>query len=301
LEMSDRSPDELLQTADQSFQDRNIEQALLEYQTALESARSEFNRPVEVEALAQIARMLLILGKMDDGRKFLDEAAARANTEDSMGYSRFLGVKGRYEWKSDQLQQARFTFSEMFEYCTSHELWSRGIDAANMMAIVADDPEVQLEWSRRGIDLAEFNGVESWLGPLWNNLGTTLFDQKNFEDALEAFVKARDYHWRFSGEVAKLVADYHIGMTHRFLRDYETARKWLRPVLAWAERIDNHNIIAQSLEDLGECDIAQGNQARGLDLLERAKDEYEIDGAPDRIPEIYNAICARITKLKSGK
>jgi tetratricopeptide (TPR) repeat protein len=299
MEPADQTPDELLQTADQSFQDRRIEEALQEYQAALKAARSEFNRPVEVEALSQIARMLLILGKMEDGRTYLDEAAARANTEDIMGWSRYMGVKGRFEWKSNQLSVARFTFAEMYEFCTTNELWSRGIDAANMMAIVSEDSVVQLEWSRRGIDLAEFNGVDSWLGPLWNNLGTTLFDQKNYQEALEAFTKARDFHWRHSNEVAKLVADYHVGMTYRFLRDYDTAGKWLRPVLAWAERIDNHNIIAQALEDLGECDIAQGNPARGISLLLRAREEYALDGAEERSPDMWQALNNRIKGLQS--
>lgn len=296
----EQTPDELLKTADLSFQNREIEQALVQYQQAVKVAKEEFNRPVEVESLAQIARMLLILGKYEDGGKYLEDAAARAESEDIMGWSRYLGVKGRFEWKADQLGPARFTFAEMFEFCTSNELWSRAIDAANMMAIVSEDTASQLQWSKRGIELAENSGVESWLGPLWNNLATSYFDQKNYAEALESFLKARDYHWRFSPETAKLVADYHIGMTYRFLGQYDHARKWLRPVLAWAERLENHSVIAQSLEDLAECDLAQGYAVRGLDLLQRAREEYELDGTPKHSPALWKAICARIEKLQNA-
>jgi hypothetical protein len=298
MNKSEQTPDELLKTADLTFQEREIEQALVQYQAAYQTAIEEFNRPVEVESLAQIARMLLILGRIEDGRKYLDDAAARVESEDIMGWSRYMGVKGRFEWKTDQLSTARFTFAEMYEFCTSNELWSRAIDAANMMAIVSEDTASQVHWCKRGIELAENSGVESWLGPLWNNLATTYFDQKNYPDALEAFLKARDFHWHYSHETAKLVADYHVGMTYRFLGEYAQARKWLRPVLSWAERIENHNVIAQALEDLGECDVAEGQKARGLDLLMRARDEYELDGARRNSPDVWKAIGARIEKLR---
>jgi tetratricopeptide (TPR) repeat protein len=300
MDKPEQTPDELLKTADLTFQEREIEQAMVQYQAALKAAIAEFNRPVEVESLAQIARMLLILGRIEDGRKYLDDAAARAESEDIMGWSRYLGVKGRFEWKTDQLSLARFTFAEMFEFCTSNELWSRAIDAANMLAIVSDDTASQVQWSKRGIELAENSGVESWLGPLWNNLATTYFDQKNYAEALEAFLKARDFHWHYSNETAKLVADYHVGMTYRLLGDNVQARKWLRPVLSWAERIENHSVIAQALEDLGECDITEGQNARGLALLMRARDEYEIDGARRNSPDLWKAICARITAIQSA-
>ena len=59
---------------------------------------AEFNRPVEVEVLAQIARMNLLLNRKEEGRKWLEEAETKASESDPMGWSRFLGVKGRFQW-----------------------------------------------------------------------------------------------------------------------------------------------------------------------------------------------------------
>jgi len=167
-----------------------------------------------------------------------------------------------------------------------------------MIAIVAESPEEQIEWGRKGIEAAEANEIESWLGPLWNNLAGTFYDTKQYDSSLECYLKAREYHWRFSGEVAKLFADYHVGMTYRYLGNYEEAAKWLRPVLAWAERLGNHSAIGQTCEDLGEVEIALGNRDSGMALLKRALSEYEKDGLDKSWPKIYDQLKARIKILE---
>lgn len=298
--MSDNSPspDSLLSLADDTFQSRDYETALQQYSDVVEAARAEFNRSVEVEALSQMARMNLILGNRDEGESWLERAAARATETDPMGWSRYLGVKGRFEWKAGDLKTARATFDQMYEYCGANSLFGRAVDAAHMIAIVAESPEEQIEWGRIGIEAAEAGDVESWLGPLWNNLAGTYYDLKQYDSALACYVKARDYHWRFSDETAKLFADYHIGMTHRLLGHLDEAGKWLRPVLAWAERIENYSAIGQACEDLGEIDIARGNKTEGLKLLKRARDAYKKEGYDGSWPEIWEHINKRIDELE---
>jgi len=229
--------DSLLKLADDIFQERRYDEALVEYARVYQTALKEFNRSVEVEALSQMARVNLILGNHEEGQKLLDSASERVSESDPMGWSRYLGVKGRFEWKNDDLPTARKTFEEMLDFCNANSLWGRAVDAAHMLAIVAETPEEQIKWGMKGIEAAEASDNESWLGPLWNNLAATYYDMKQYDTALTCYQKSREYHWRFSGEVAKLFADYHIGMTYRLLGQYDEAQKWLRPVLAWAERL----------------------------------------------------------------
>jgi len=290
--------DSLLNQADETFQSSDYKAALEKYQSTVEKSREEFNHSVEVEALSQVARMHLILGDKEKGRKWLEQAEAKVTDSDPMGWSRYLGVRGRFEWKDDDLQAARKTFEEMYTYCNSNALWGRSVDAAHMIAIVAETPEEQIEWGRRGIEAAEAGDVESWLGPLWNNLAGTYYDMKQYDSALECYLKAREYHWRYSGEVGKLYADYHVGMTYRLLGKYDEAGKWLRPVLAWAERIENHSAIGQACEDLAEIEIAQGKKAEGLKLLKRARSEYKLAGFDKSWPEIWQHINERVKKLE---
>ena len=289
--------DSLLKEADSLFKRKDYPAALDSYHRVVDTAREEFNYSVETEALAQIARCLLIDGKVDQGREFLSRAQQRANVTDPMGWTRFLSVKGRFEWKSDSLDSARATFTDMYSYCEEHSLWGRMVDAANMMALVSDKYDDQVAWSNKGIEAAENGGEEQWLGPLWNNLGGTFYDNKQFDSALECYLKAREYHWRFSDETAKLFADYHVGMTYRVLGNLTEAGRWLRPVLAWAERIGNHSAIAQALQDLGEIDIADGRKEPGLAQLIRAREEYIAAGYEKASPDILSSLNARINEL----
>ena len=290
--------DSLLEQADEIFQSRDYKAALDEYTQVLETARSEFNRSVETEALAQLARVHLLLNRKDEGRGWLSNAAQKATDSDPMGWSRYLGVRGRYEWKDDDLTASRKTFNEMFVFCNTNALWSRAVDAAHMIAIVADSPEEQIEWSRKGIEAAESGGVESWLGPLWNNLAGTYYDTKQYDSALTCYIKAREYHWRFSGEVAKLYADYHVGMANRLAGNLDEAENWLRPVLAWAERLENHSAIGQACEDLAEIKVSRGNKKEGLELFKRARSEYKAAGFDETWPEVWDGINKRIEQVE---
>lgn len=291
------SPDSLLEEADAVFQSHEYSQAIPKYELAAERAESEFNNSVRAEALAQIARLHLILGKADEGRSILEQVASLTTESDPMGWSRYLSVKGRYEWKADDLKAAVETFDRMYSYCNLNTLWGRAVDAANMLAIVSEDTEDQLKWARRGIEAAEAGDVERWLGPLWNNLASIHYDLDEFEPALDGYLKAREYHWRHGGEVQKLFADYHVGMTFRRLGRLDDSEKWLRPVLAWAERIENHAAIGQALEDLGEVAIARGEKKQGLDLLKRALDEYKLAGYDKDMPEIFTGLKERVRQL----
>jgi len=295
---SEISPDSLLNEGDAIFKSREYEKALEKYTEALKAAQSEFNNSVETEALAQIARMHLITGKKEDGREWLTKAAEKAEESDPMGWSRYLGVKGRFEWQDNDLKTSRETFDQMYNFCHVNALWGRAVDAAHMIAIVAETPDEQIEWGRKGIEAAEASENESWLGPLWNNLAGTYWENKVYDTALTCYMKAREYHWRYSGETAKLFADYHVGMTHRFLGNYKEARQWLRPVLAWAERLENHGAIGQTCEDLGEADIAEGSKATGIEWLKRARDEYQAEGYDKNWPEIWDGIIKRIGELE---
>jgi tetratricopeptide (TPR) repeat protein len=290
--------DSLLTEADEIFQSRDYPAALELYKTLVDSARTDFNRSVEVEALAQVARVLLIQGDKEQGRQWLQKAGERATESDPMGWSRYLGVRGRYEWKEENLTAARKTFDDMYVYCNTNGLWSRAVDAAHMIAIVAETTEEQVEWSRRGIEAAESAGEESWLGPLWNNLAVTFYERQMYDSALECFTKAREYHWRHSGEIEKLFADYHVGTTYRRLGKLDLAGEWLRPVIAWAERIKNHSAMGQAWEDLGEIEIAQGRTSQGIHMLRKARDEYKIEGFDQSWPEIWDNINKRIAELE---
>lgn len=288
----------LLTRADSVFQTRDYAAALKLYRDAFEQAEKEFNPSVAVEASAQVARMYLLLDDKETGRRWLADAAERANTADPHGWSRFLSVKARYEWKDDALPEARKTLEQMFEYSHANALYGRAVDAANLLGIVSETTEEQKQWIEQGIGAAEGSGEERWLGPLWNNLAGIYYDDEQYDSAVTAYLSAREYHWRHSNETAKLYADYHVGMAYAKVGNLEEAKTWLRPVLAWAERLDNASAIAQACEDLGEIALAQGDEDGGKKLLERALANYREAGLDEAWPKMYDRLVKRVESLQ---
>jgi tetratricopeptide (TPR) repeat protein len=286
-----------LAQADSIFQSSEYARSESIYRECLQQARDSGDQSVEIEALSQIARCRLLDNDKDGARDWLGKAGELASPDDPPGWSRYLGVKGRLEWQSDSIDVAKATFREMFAYCIDKGLSSRAIDAVHMVAIIGT-PEEQIEWGQKGIKLAEEVGDTHWLGPLWNNLAITYSDIPDWEKCIDAFKRAREYHWQYGQEIGKLYADYHIGWALRMSGDHEQALTWLRPALAWAERLGNDNVVGQASEDIGEIQIAAGDTAEGIANLKRALTCFEKEGYPDFAPDIFNKVKNRIAELE---
>lgn len=288
---------ELLSEADNLFKSREYDKSRDVYLKAMERAQEDKQNSELTESYSQIARSYLITGKKDEGRAWISKAAEIATPDEPMGWSRYLGVRGRFEWQDDNLDEATATFKEMYEYCSSQKLHDRAIDAAHMVAITGT-PEQQIEWGKKGIKEAEDGNVTGWLGPLWNNLGATYEDLKRYDEALEAYIKAREYHWLYGSEINKMIADWAVGHAHRLAGNYDEAAKWLRPVLAWCERIENNEFIGWSHKELGEIDIINKNFKPALEHLIIAEDKLKAEQMPEWDPDGYKKLVDQITELK---
>lgn len=266
----------LLTKGDELFQTRDYAGATEVYKQAVLAAEAATETSALVEALSMVARGYLIQEQKDAGQPWLDRAAALATASDPQGWSRFLGVRGRFEWKNDDKPAAMKTFEAMYAFCVEHDLWSRAVDAAHMVAIVGTH-EQQIEWARKGIAAAEKGEMDGWLGPLWNNLGNTYDELKRPQEALDAWIQARHYHWKVGTETSKLVADWAVGLGHRKVGDYKAALQWQRPVLAWAERRlvekdepERREWVALAKMELGLIALHDGRKEEAAALLEVA-------------------------------
>jgi tetratricopeptide (TPR) repeat protein len=289
-------PDPSLAEADSVFQQREYERSRGLYEKVALATEKSGDISSQTEALSQVARCYLIAGDSATSRHWLEQAKTLASPKLPLGWSRYLGVKGRLEWKSGDLNAAKQTFKDQFTYCRDNKLTSRAIDAVHMIAIVGSLDE-QIEWGLKGIAEAEAAGENRWLGPLWNNLAITYSDQKDYQKSYEAFLKAREYHWQFGDEIGKLYADYQIGWVLRMKGDYDQALKWLRPSLAWAERLEYHDVMAQSTQDMGEIMIARGEKQQGLVYLQRAMEYFKKAGYEQTGQEILTKLAERIAEL----
>jgi tetratricopeptide (TPR) repeat protein len=291
-----------LARADDAFKDRRYEEAGEVYESIAKEAEEAGDASAYVEACAMRARSYLIREEAEEGRPWLDRARERAVATDPLGWSRYLGVRGRFEWKDGDDETATRTFREMFDYCERKELWERAVDAAHMVALTGN-PDEKFGWAAKGIAMAEKGGMTGWLGPLWNNLGWDYVDAGRYEEALDALVKAREYHYAGDGELPKLIADYSVAHATRLTGALDQAEDGMRAVLDWAERLeaqgdpDAAEWMGFSRWDLGEIALARGDRAAGRAAMEAALGELEKAGMPRWDPDDWKVKQERLAEL----
>jgi len=283
----------LLAEGDKAFSARDYAGATATYERAAAAAEKAGETETLVEALAMVARGHLIRDEADAGRPFLERARGLVRDDMPLGRSRYLGVLGRFQWKDGDKPAATKTFESMYDLCMRHDLHGRAVDAAHMVAITGT-PEQQLAWAHKGIAAAEKGGMDGWLGPLWNNLGVTYHERGDDEKALDAYRKAREYHWKAGNEVSKLAADWAVGMTLRQLKRHAEAGTWLRPVLAWAERLhaekpepEQGEWVGLALLELGLIANAEGDAVAARRDLLRARPLLEAVKLAEWHPELW--------------
>jgi tetratricopeptide (TPR) repeat protein len=290
-----------LEQADQLFKNREYKQAGILFEEIATEAQGDDNS-VFVEAASMRARSYLIAEEKQEGREWLSRAAAEATKSDLAGWSRYLGVRGRFEWKDGDNETATNTFREMFDYCGKKEFWERAVDAAHMIAITGDQTE-KFDWSRRGIEMAEKGGMDGWLGPLWNNLGWNYYDAERYDEALDALIKAREYHYEGENDLPKLIADYSVAHVTIKLGNLDEARSGMLRVLDWATSLDA-NGAPDAVEwmgfarwDLGEMALELGDKASGGEMLRQALGEIEKSGMPHWDPEQWKEKQDRVAEV----
>ncbi|MFH1501798.1 MAG: hypothetical protein ABIG03_01995 [Candidatus Eisenbacteria bacterium] len=293
-----------LAEADQAFKNRQYEEAGAIFEAAAQDARAAGDTEAFVEAAAMRARSYLILEEAERGRPWLATAAEHADAAMPLGWSRYLGVRGRFEWGDDDLEEATATFLEMYDYCRENELYDRAVDAAHMIALTGGQDE-KLEWAMRGIEMAEKGNMTGWLGPLWNNLGWDYVDAGRYDEGREALEKAREYHYRSPSEIPKLIADYSVAHVIRLQGDLDGAREAMRPVFEWAEKLnaegkpDAIEWVGFSRWELGEIAIARGEVGLGLGMLKKALGELEEADMPAWDEADWQKRNARVEELEN--
>ena len=263
------SSSELLKSAKNVFSSRKYAKSRPLFIKALKSAQKEKNQENISESLGMIARTYSITKKLKEAKKWIRKAKASTSPQEPKGWSRYLLERGRIEREEGKTKIAIKTFMEAYEYCSKHELHSRAVDAAHMVGI-AGTKEQQIKWSLKAIKEAEAGKMTGWLAVGWNNLGATYEDLKKYEECLKAYKKARNYHWQVGREKNKLAADWAVGRAYRYLGKNKEAASWLRPTLAWSERLKDKEWIGFCCYDLGFVHASQGRYKTAKVYLERA-------------------------------
>jgi len=297
----------ILQEADELFSQREYEKARVQYEKAAGMAADTKDNSTLTEAEAQVARCYGIQGKHAEGRPWLAKAKEHAKDAEPRGWSRYLGVRGRFEWQdAKDNARAKSTFIEMYEYCKKHELFSRELDAAHMVAIVAP-PEEQVEWALKAVAAAEKGNETGWLAVLWNNLGWTYEEAGSFDKMLDALVKARKYHYESGNDMSKMIADFGVGRAYWRNKDNAKAREWIDAAFARAKELhaaepdntERGEWVGWGHVYTGDLEYGLGNYTSALESYKTGRPFLVAAGIEKWWPEGLKELDDKIARLEA--
>jgi tetratricopeptide (TPR) repeat protein len=284
--------------ADSLFKGRQYVEAREIFLQAADMASAAKDNGSLTEAYAMIARSYLTTDKKDEGRPWIEKARGIARDDEPLGWSRYLGVRGRFEWQDKELEKATATFKEMYQYCSEKGLHERAIDAAHMVAITGG-PAEQVEWGLKGIKEAEAGNVTGWLGPLWNNLGYTYEEMGKYRESLGAYLKAREYHHKYSDEKSKIVADWAVGHAYRLLGQSDSAAQWIaQDMLAKFESLGDVEFQGWTLKEMGEIALLESKPDSALTYFIRAEEKLRAADMLNWDADGFKKLREQINKLR---
>ena len=215
------------------------------FREILPQIKESGNASEYLQLLTQIARTLGLRRMFEDSHKLLDEVEPQLNDSLPKARIRYLLERGRTFNSSGKISEASELFLQAFDLAVSAKEDDLAVDAAHMMGIV-ESGEKSVEWNEKAMEIAEASSdhkANKWLGSLYNNLGWTYFEMKQYERALDLFRK--DAVW----------------YEHNNVKNYVNVAHWS---------------AAKTLRMMGKTEEALEEQLRLLELFR--KGEADEDG-----------------------
>ncbi len=244
------------------------------------------------QLLTQIARAEGLQRKFEDAHKTLDRVDKALPKTDGRTLIRYLLERGRVHNSSGSVDDAKRLFLQAFDLAVKSNEDFYAVDAAHMVAIV-ESSENQLEWNLKALDLAENSSDErsrNWRGSLYNNIGWTYFDGREFQEALFMFEKALEFRRQQGDPVSVGVARWCVAKTLRMMGHTEEALEIQRELLQEYQSEGRKSGFVY--EEIAECLVLLGREEEARDWFAAAYDELSKD------PSVAND-RDRLTRLKT--
>jgi tetratricopeptide (TPR) repeat protein len=237
------------------------------------------------EVLTQLARVDGLRGDFDAGESLIEEAEGLAGAS-AVARTRIDLERGRLRRSSGDREAALPLFESAYSRAGDAGMWFLAADAAHMVALAAPDRNAFVEWTQRGIELAEAHAEAAyWAGPLLNNLGWEHYEAGELDEALDAFeraLRARERNPTDGDGIA--LARYAVGKALRSLGRAEEAIPLLEQAVAWADgegKPDGwfHEELAEEYVAAGRDAEARTHARQALPLLEADDPSFAEDEA----------------------
>ena len=227
----------------------------LKFRELLPAAESSGDPSYHAQLLTQLARTLSLQRKFDDAHQLLNKAEQLIGAQAMpVAEIRYLLERGRTYNSAGERQKAIALFKQAYDKAFKHKEDFYAVDAAHMLGI-AERPQDQLYWNTTAMELAEKStdaAAKKWLGSLYNNIGWTYHDLKDYNKALDLFEKALAWHIDKRNDRGTFIAKWTVGRTYRSLDRIEEALVLQKSL--W-EEIQQKNLAPSGFvfEELAEC------------------------------------------------
>ncbi len=253
------------------------------------SSESSYDAEYHAELLTQIARTQGLQGKFIQAHATLDSVKSMLNENMKTAQIRYLLERGRVFNTSGEWEISKPLFFKAYEFGVENSLDIYTLDAAHMMGIV-EPPDKQLDWNLKALKIAEETSdtnCKGWLGSLYNNIGWTFHDQKEYDQALSYFQKGYDWRTEIGDEQGARIAKWTVGRCKRSLEKNDEALKLQNEILLELEEknLPNDGYV---FEELAELYLIKGNKDQAkknfnLAYQELSKDGWLVKKEPERL------------------
>jgi len=213
----------------------------------------------ELELLTQIARTHSLRGSFAEAHRILDVVLARMPKRSRIEV-RYLLERGRAHNSAGDAHEAVSLFKRALAVGQTVNEPFYVVDALHMLGIAAP-PDERKEWNLKAISFAEKASdrkTQGWLGSLYNNLGWTLFDEGQFDQALELFQKCYAHFDSEDRPDRAGIAKWSMGKALRSMGKLDEALELQREL----ENSPQHDGFVD--EEIAEClyELGQHDQAK---------------------------------------
>lgn len=265
------------------------------FRALLTQAKESGEQSYYLQLLTQIARTEGLQQKFTEAHKILDIVEKDLKSASSIVRIRYLLERGRVFNSSEKVDKARPLFLQAWnlgKQTKNPDIDIYTIDAAHMMGII-EKPSEALKWNEKAILLAETSSDKNarlWLGSLYNNVGWTYFDMKNYDRAMSLFQK--DYEWYKKRHLAlnTRIAKWSLAKTKRMQGKIQQALKMQQEIL---QEIQNTKAEPDGYvyEEIGECLLLLNNENKASEFFKKAfellsKDNWFVSNEPKRLERL---------------
>ena len=205
----------------------------------LPQAESLKNKSIYLQLLSQIALAQALQKKFDDAHAILNKAEKLLTPEYVIAQIRILLERGRvfqqsgiYQQPEKSLKQknlfkkARDLFEQSYKLSVQHRFDYHTINAAHMIAIIAEKAEDKIKWNELAIEHVKKTKDQragDWIGALYNNLGQNYFETKQLQKALAMFESALKIREKEGHKSNIRIAKWAVARTLRVLNRLDEA------------------------------------------------------------------------------